>query len=164
MTLSGSCVACCLHLHADKKCTNLHSMSSCCCFCCFFLSSTPIEVLQNGCMSCVIAHTRMRSTQLHMDPMLNSCCCCCCPCCCCCCCQGLLGGYGPSLVAYTSSIMASMGGFAYPNAKVYAYRCAAAGSKCLVAIKAYVHAACNGSSTLGYSYVVHGSIQVCQMS
>jgi hypothetical protein len=43
-------------------------------------------------------------------------------CCCCCCCQGLLGGYGPSLVAYTSSIMASMAGFAFPNAKMYAYR------------------------------------------
>jgi hypothetical protein len=39
-----------------------------------------------------------------------------------CCRQGLLGGYWPSLVAYTSSIMASMGGFAFPSAKMYAYR------------------------------------------
>eukprot|EP00882_Tetradesmus_deserticola_P016378 GHRQ01017488.1.p4 GENE.GHRQ01017488.1~~GHRQ01017488.1.p4 ORF type:complete len:116 (+),score=56.18 GHRQ01017488.1:532-879(+) len=36
--------------------------------------------------------------------------------------QGLLGGSSPSLVAYTSSIMASMGGYAFPNARVYAYR------------------------------------------
>eukprot|EP00878_Enallax_costatus_P011017 GHUV01011507.1.p1 GENE.GHUV01011507.1~~GHUV01011507.1.p1 ORF type:complete len:143 (+),score=29.20 GHUV01011507.1:1177-1605(+) len=46
--------------------------------------------------------------------------------------HGLLGGYSPSLCVYTSSIMASMGGFAFPNAKVYAYRASKAALNMLV--------------------------------
>ncbi|KAF8062912.1 oxidoreductase [Scenedesmus sp. PABB004] len=48
--------------------------------------------------------------------------------------QGLLGGYAPSVVAFTSSIMASMGGFAgaFPAARMYAYRASKAALNMLV--------------------------------
>lgn len=50
--------------------------------------------------------------------------------------QGLLGGEQPSLVAYTSSILASMGGFAFPTANVYAYRASKAALNMLVVTSA----------------------------